>query len=82
MQLNVVCFRYRPAGVPSDALDEPNRRLGEAILADGRAHFGTTVYGGVVAFRPAIANRRTTEVDTDLIPAVVKELGARLLAGA
>ncbi len=82
VQLNVVCFRYRPAGFPSDALDELNRRLGEAILADGRAYFGTTVYGGVVAFRPAISNWRTTEADTDLIPLVVKELGARLLAGA
>jgi glutamate/tyrosine decarboxylase-like PLP-dependent enzyme len=82
VRLNVVCFRYRPAGVPDDALDELNRRLGEAILADGRVYFGTTVYDGVVAFRPAIANWRTTEADTDLIPVVVKELGARLRAAA
>jgi glutamate/tyrosine decarboxylase-like PLP-dependent enzyme len=80
VRLNVVCFRYRPAGVPEDALDELNRALGEAILADGRAYFGTTVYAGVVAFRPAIANWRTAETDVDLIVAVVKELGSRLLA--
>ena len=48
VQLNVVCFRFRPAGV--------------------------------AAFRPAISNWRTTEADPDLIPLMVKELGARLLA--
>ena len=81
VRLNVVCFRFRPAGVAEDELDELNRRLGAAVLADGRAYFGTTVYGGVVAFRPAISNWRTTEADSDLIPSVIRELGARLLAG-
>ncbi len=81
VRLNVVCFRFRPAGVAEDELDELNRRLGAAVLADGRAYFGTTVYGGVVAFRPAISNWRTTEADSDLIPLVIRELGARLLAG-
>src|SRR6185437_736386 len=32
--LNVVCFRYRPAGVDDDRLDDLNRRLGDAVLAD------------------------------------------------
>ena len=41
--LNVVCFRYRPAGVDEADLDELNRRLGQAILDDGRVYFGTTV---------------------------------------
>ena len=75
VRLNVVCFRYRPAGVPEEALDELNRRLAEAIAADGRLFFGTTDYGGRVAFRPAISNWRTTEADVDQIVAVVKELG-------
>lgn len=46
VRLNVVCFRYRPAGVPEDELDALNRRLGEAVLADGRVYVGTTTYGG------------------------------------
>jgi glutamate/tyrosine decarboxylase-like PLP-dependent enzyme len=75
VQLNVICFRYRPAGVPEADLDELNRRLGAAILADGRVFFGTTVYAGNVAFRPAISNWRTTEPDVDLILAVARELG-------
>ena len=73
-RLNVVCFRYRPEGVPEDELDQLNRRLGQAIIADGTVYFGTTVYGRRVAFRPAIANWRTTERDVDLILAVVRRL--------
>jgi glutamate/tyrosine decarboxylase-like PLP-dependent enzyme len=82
VRVNVVCFRYRPQGHPEAGLDELNRRPGAAILADGRVYFGTTVYGGRVAFRPAISNWRSTELDTDLIAAVSRELGARLLAAA
>ena len=74
--LNVVCFRYRPQGVAEEDLDELNRRLGQAVLDDGRVYFGTTVYGGKVAFRPAIVNWRTGPEDVDLIVSVVRELGA------
>ena len=78
--LNIVCFRYRPTGVPEDELDALNARLGEDVLADGRVYVGTTSFGGNVAFRPAIVNWRTRESDIDLLVAVVRELGARLLA--
>jgi glutamate/tyrosine decarboxylase-like PLP-dependent enzyme len=82
VQLNVVCFRYRPPGVAAADLDELNRRLAAAILADGRVYFGTTVHDGRVAFRPAISNWRTRAEDVDLIVEVTRELGARLLAPA
>jgi glutamate/tyrosine decarboxylase-like PLP-dependent enzyme len=78
--LNVVCFRYRPAGVADGRLDELNRRLGQAVLDDGRVYFGTTVYAGRVAFRPAIVNWRTRPADVDLIVPTILELGAGLLA--
>jgi glutamate/tyrosine decarboxylase-like PLP-dependent enzyme len=76
--LNIVCFRYRPPDASEEELDELNRRLGAMVLEDGRVFFGTTVYGGQVAFRPAIVNWRTTESDVDLLVEVVLELGARL----
>ena len=78
--LNIVCFRYRPAGVDETELDELNARIGEALLADGRVYVGTTRYEGRVAFRPAIVNWRTTEADVDLITDVVVDLGERELA--
>jgi glutamate/tyrosine decarboxylase-like PLP-dependent enzyme len=76
--LNIVCFRYRPAGLSDEAVDGLNAKLGADLLADGRVYVGTTRYRGRVAFRPAIVNWRTTEADIDLIVEVVRELGARL----
>ena len=78
MPLNVVCFRYRPHGIAEEELDELNRRLGQAVLDDGRVYFGTTVYDGKVAFRPAIVNWRTRPEDVDLIVPITLELGASL----
>ena len=79
--LNVVCFRYRPEGVPEEGLDDLNRAIGEALLQDGRVFSGTTVYDGMVALRPAISNWRTTADDLALLVDVVRELGERALEG-
>src|SRR5437879_2243837 len=76
--LNIVCFRYRPKDATPEELDALNLRLGAELLADGRVYVGTTRYCGVVAFRPAIVNWRTTESDVELIVDVVREIGARL----
>jgi glutamate/tyrosine decarboxylase-like PLP-dependent enzyme len=74
-----VCFRYRPEGsTDGPELDELNRRIGEQALIDGRVFFGSTNYGGRVAFRPAMVNWRTRSEDVQLVPHVVRELGARL----
>jgi glutamate/tyrosine decarboxylase-like PLP-dependent enzyme len=76
--LNVVCFRFRPAGLDESDLDELNRRLGEALVEDGRVYVGTTTYDGRVALRPAIVNWRTTERDVDALVDVAIELGTKL----
>lgn len=76
--LNVVCFRYHPAGAAADELDALNRRLGQIVLDDGRVFFGTTVYAGHVAFRPAISNWRTQADDVDLILPVCRDLASRV----
>jgi hypothetical protein len=55
--------------------------LGQAVLADGRVYVGSTTYAGRAALRPAIVNWRTTTQDVDLLVDVVRELGARLVAG-
>jgi glutamate/tyrosine decarboxylase-like PLP-dependent enzyme len=79
VQLNIVCFRYRPEGsVDGPELDELNRRIGEEALKDGRVFFGATRYGDRTAFRPALVNWRTRPADVELVPQVVRELGARL----
>jgi glutamate/tyrosine decarboxylase-like PLP-dependent enzyme len=77
--LNIVCFRWRPPGVPEEQLDALNRELGEALLEDGRVLAGTTLFEGKVAFRPAIANWQTREEDVDALVDVLVELGERVL---
>jgi len=76
--LNVVCFRYRPAGLGEADLDELNARIGQAILRDGRVYVGTTRWGGRVAFRPAFVNWQTTTADADVMLEAVRELGRAL----
>jgi glutamate/tyrosine decarboxylase-like PLP-dependent enzyme len=76
--LNVVCFRYRPPGVPESKLDELNDRIADAVLTDGRIYVGTTRWAGKVAFRPAFVNWRTTAADADLILETLRDLGSRL----
>jgi glutamate/tyrosine decarboxylase-like PLP-dependent enzyme len=82
VKLNVVCFRLHPPGLDDEAdLDELNRRVGAAVIEDGRVYFGTTVYRGRVCFRPAIVNWLTIEVDVDLIVETVRELAGVQAAG-
>ncbi|GAA2101431.1 pyridoxal phosphate-dependent decarboxylase family protein [Actinomadura alba] len=76
VRLCVVCFRYRPRGVPEERLDDLNARLGAALLADGRVYAGTSTYRGMTVLRPAIVNWRTTVSDIELFVEVVRELGA------
>jgi glutamate/tyrosine decarboxylase-like PLP-dependent enzyme len=76
--LCIVCFRVRPPGVPEEDLDALNRRVGAALLEDGRVFAGTTVYDSRVALRPAIVNWRTTEADIDLFVDVVRDLARSL----
>jgi glutamate/tyrosine decarboxylase-like PLP-dependent enzyme len=74
VQINIVLFRARPAGIDEQGLDRLNRELGEALLRDGRVFAGTTTYDGKIALRPAIVNWQTTETDVELLVEVVLEL--------
>lgn len=76
--LNIVCFRWRPAGATEVELDGLNGRLGQALLRDGRVFAGTTVFEGKVAFRPAIVNWRTRPEDVDALVDVLLELAPGL----
>lgn len=76
--LNIVAFRYNPGGLDDAALDRLNRKLGEAVLADGRFLVGTSKLGERTIFRPAFSNWRTRTSDVDDFVAVVRKLGAQL----
>jgi glutamate/tyrosine decarboxylase-like PLP-dependent enzyme len=76
---NIVCFRYRPEGVPEDELDELNLEIEERALLDGRVYVGSTRWAGTVGFRPAFVNWRTTRDDAALVVEVVRDLGRQLV---
>ncbi len=76
--LNIVCFRARPPGFPEDKLDDLNGRVAAGVIEDGRVFFGSTVYDGKVAFRPAPVNWRNRPQDVELIAEVVQELAGKL----
>src|SRR5919108_1512255 len=78
--LNIVFFRYRPPGLSAEELDELDRRLGQEVLTDGPVYLGTTRWNGVVGFRPAFVNWRSTKEDADLVLETVRDLGSKLRA--
>lgn len=78
VRLSIVCFRYRPPGVPDDRLDDLNTRLGEAVLRDGRFFVGTAAYRGAKVLRCALVNWRTTAADVDALLPVLREVAETL----
>ena len=75
--LNIVFFRYRPPDAREDELDELNLAIEEEILKDGRVYLGTTRWNGMVGFRPAFVNWRSTKEDAALVLETVRDLGQR-----
>jgi L-2,4-diaminobutyrate decarboxylase len=56
---NILCFRYAPAGVPADRLDELNWQLREAWNRSGKGWITTTVLEGRRVLRVTVMNPRT-----------------------
>jgi aromatic-L-amino-acid decarboxylase len=56
---SVVAFRYAPAGLPPEAADAANRRVLEAVNADGRSFISHTALRSRIVLRAAIGSART-----------------------
>ena len=56
---SVVAFRYAPVGLAPEAADAANRRILEAVNADGRSFISHTALDGRLVLRAAIGNART-----------------------
>jgi len=76
-ELSVVLFRHAVAGVE---VAGHNRRLAEALQADGRVYVASAEVDGGVWLRPCIVNYRTTDEDVLALVAITREVGARLAA--
>ena len=63
VQLNIVCFRYRRAGMSESELDAFNDDLVIRLQESGEAVTSSTTIGGRRAIRVCIVNQRTTDDD-------------------
>jgi aromatic-L-amino-acid decarboxylase len=77
-QLSTVCFRHEPPGLEPGELDEHNRRLANAVQADGRVYLAAAVVDDHVCLRASFVNFRTRDDEIAQILDVVRELGERL----
>jgi glutamate/tyrosine decarboxylase-like PLP-dependent enzyme len=78
VSINIVCFRYRPAGVTGDALKALNTEIMLTLQEEGIAALSDTTVHGQHCLRVAINNHRTRREDLDLLIAETLRLGALL----
>jgi aromatic-L-amino-acid/L-tryptophan decarboxylase len=72
--LNIVCFRYAPAGVPDAELNALNEEVLLRVQESGVAVPSGTVLGGRYAVRVAITNQRSRAEDFEmLVEAVIRQ---------
>ena len=79
--LNIVCFRYRAAGLAEPALDALNQELLIRLQEGGVAAPSSTRLRGRLALRVAITNHRSRRDDFDAMIAEVLRIGRGLAAG-
>ncbi|NVB81274.1 MAG: pyridoxal-dependent decarboxylase [Kofleriaceae bacterium] len=65
-ELNIVCYRHRPAGIaPGPALDAHNRALRQRVVEDGRFYIVGTQLPGGYHLRSTIMNPLSEPTDFD-----------------
>jgi glutamate/tyrosine decarboxylase-like PLP-dependent enzyme len=76
--LNIVCFRYAPAGVPDERLNALNEEILMRLQEDGIAVPSGTTLHGRFAIRVANVNHRSRREDFDLLADSVLRIGREL----
>jgi len=79
--LNILCFRYRPAGVAEEEHPGLQDRVVEAVVRDGRSWISTTVVNGVRAIRWMALSPALTAGDMEVFWDSMRELAAGVTAG-
>ncbi|MGI8764970.1 MAG: pyridoxal phosphate-dependent decarboxylase family protein [Gemmatimonadaceae bacterium] len=77
--LNIVCFRYARAGVPSDAMDAVNSEILARLQESGVAVPTRTRIGNRFGIRVAITNHRSVRADFELLVESVIALGSSVV---
>jgi aromatic-L-amino-acid decarboxylase len=76
--LDIVCFRYRPVGIPEASLKPLNIEIMLRLQEQGIAALSDTTVHGVHCLRVAIVNHRTRREDFDLVIGEILRLGQEL----
>ncbi|HEX2187596.1 MAG TPA: aspartate aminotransferase family protein [Longimicrobiaceae bacterium] len=78
--LNILCFRYRPAGVAEEELPALQDRVVDAVVRDGRSWISPTVVNGVRAIRWMALSPALTAEDMVVFWESMRELAAGVVA--
>jgi glutamate/tyrosine decarboxylase-like PLP-dependent enzyme len=73
VELSVVCYRWRKAGMAAEEVDRINAAILPRVIARGRVYISNATLGARFSLRACIINHRTTEADLD---AVISEVTA------
>ena len=79
--LNVVCFRYAPAGTSEADRNAWNREILMRLQERGIAAPSSTVLGGRFAIRAAIVNHRSRRGDFEALVEAVRRIAKELRNG-
>ena len=80
VSLNIVCFRFAPAGIDDERLDQVNEEILYALQESGAAVPSSTVLGGRFALRICICNHRTRSEDLEFLVREVIRRGHAIAA--
>ena len=78
-QMAIICFRFRPAGVPEDQLDELNKKISLIAIENNLCAPLTTRLRGVLVLRICSINPDLTEKQMEDIVTGLQEIGESLL---
>lgn len=78
VNLNILCYRYRPQRLPAEQWDALNRELLMRIQEDGIAVPSSTRIGGAFCLRVANTNHRSQMCDFELLVSASLRIGAEL----
>ena len=82
VSLSVLCFRYRPAGVPEVRLDAVNEHLSRLIGESGEAHVPTSKIGNHTCLRACFLHYANGEDDVEHLLGLITRLGPVAVSAA
>src|ERR1051325_5140326 len=77
--MDIVCFRFNPGGMDTQALNALNKEILMQLHEQGIAVPSYTTLGDVYCLRIAIANHRSTQEDFDLLAREVVRIGKEVM---